>query len=254
MIQGEVVERKGLEERSSVRLRGGGIGGEEEHLHPCRQRGDDHLLDDMQLPLTPPASNDMNIASHNPDDLDKMLATEFTNLSMEEREAAMMDLHGVADDMEESPEMIQQHLSRMDDCLSELLKQDTDGSTKPYEEALAQNPAYVKENEFRARFLRTERFDARASAGRFIKFFSTKKKLFGSDSMTKDIRIQDLSDEDRQALQSGVFQILPIKDRAGRSVLFHIDALKGDVESESAKLSRVSIVSHLMYLWYSRYT
>lgn len=177
--------------------------------------------------------NGYSFPSSDPEDLDKMLAAELTKLSVEERDQILFDLHGVADDMEETPELIEQSLSRMDQCLTTMTEHDSEDLTIAYQEALAQSPSYVRDEAFRTRFLRTERFEPDEAAKRYCKFFGVKKQLFGSEFLTKEIRIHDLSAKEQAALRSGVFQLLPIKDHAGRTVLLHIDVLTGDSDITS---------------------
>ena len=52
-----------------------------------------------------------------------------------------------------------------------------------------------------------------------MRHFEEKYKLFGTDSLSKNIEISDLGQGDLKYLQAGHLQILPERDRAGRSVL-----------------------------------
>ena len=225
----------------AVRIKGGG---EEEYDDDFEPLPLDHgvvVSPPMELPILGDAvhktTGPYDIASRDPETLDKMLAAELTSLSMSERDQAMLDLHGVADDTEETPDIVQQNLSRMEVCLKDMVMKDTEGLTKSYQEALDQNRAFVEDREWRTRFLRTARFNPGDAAIRLVKYFAAKKKIFGSDYLTNQIKIQDLSDDDRACLESGAFQFLPLKDQAGRSVLLNIQALAAD----HAMTSRVSM-------------
>mmetsp|Transcript_8574 Transcript_8574/g.21078 ORF Transcript_8574/g.21078 Transcript_8574/m.21078 type:complete len:491 (-) Transcript_8574:216-1688(-) len=89
-----------------------------------------------------------------------------------------------------------------------------------YKLALSRNPNYVKDPEFRLMFLRATEGDTKKAAKRLTRHFKTKLRLFGEDKLGRDIVLDDLSDDDMEALKSGGFQVLKKRDAAGRSVLF----------------------------------
>jgi hypothetical protein len=69
-------------------------------------------------------------------------------------------------------------------------------------------------------FLRSVEGSAKRAAKRFVQHFQTKLELFGQDRLCRPILLSDLDQYDMEALESGGFQILPQKDRAGRPILF----------------------------------
>jgi len=89
-----------------------------------------------------------------------------------------------------------------------------------YRLALSQNPSYVRNPEFRLMFLRATEGDSKKAAKRLTRHFKTKLRLFGEEKLVRDIVLDDLGEDDMEALKSGGFQVLAKRDAAGRSVLF----------------------------------
>ena len=89
-----------------------------------------------------------------------------------------------------------------------------------YRLALLKNPSYVRNPAFRLMFLRATEGDVKKAAKRLTRHFKTKLRLFGEDKLVRDIVLDDLSEDDMEALESGGFQVLKRRDAAGRSVLF----------------------------------
>jgi hypothetical protein len=141
-----------------------------------------------------------------------LIAKEMTMLSMEDRERVYYDLHGVSDEIKETPEMIKQGLSELEKALLELAHKDA------YDLAEAMNPEYVQRKEFRLKFLRAEYFVAKNAALRLARFFQAKLDLFGRYKLAQDIVQDDLDEDDMAVLYGGGNQSLPIRDRAGRAV------------------------------------
>jgi hypothetical protein len=84
--------------------------------------------------------------------------------------------------------------------------------------AFQQNARYV--NEQKLKFLRADDFDPSKAAVRMISFFTSKLDLFGPELLTRDIRQDDLSDDDLGSLAGGGIQLLPSGDHAARGVMF----------------------------------
>jgi len=77
----------------------------------------------------------------------------------------------------------------------------------------------VEQREFRLSFLRAERYDTKKAATRFIEYFEERRRLFGVDNLTTKIKLKDLDVETKYCVESGHIQVLPGRDRAGRSVI-----------------------------------
>jgi len=117
-----------------------------------------------------------------PTDVDTLMARLMAQLSTHEREEVYNDLHGVADEVVETPEMIDEAMTRMK---GELASMSTDATA--YREALAQDRSFVHSYKSLLCFLRAERFDPVRAATRLTKFYSLKMKGFGLEKLTKEI-------------------------------------------------------------------
>jgi hypothetical protein len=147
-------------------------------------------------------------------DMDKVLAQEVHNLSLQERNRVYEEVHGVAGHLEEDPEVIAQRLSEFDWHLSTI-------RNKPaYDFALQQSPQYVNDRNFRLSFLRSTEFDAPKAAQKLVDHFDFKMGLFGLEKLAQNITLDDLDENDLIYLRSGAIQILPAADRAGRPIFF----------------------------------
>jgi hypothetical protein len=113
-----------------------------------------------------------------------------------------------------------------------------------YRLALSRNPDYVRNPAFRLMFLRATEGDTKKAAKRLTRHFKTKMRLFGEDKLVNDIVLDDLSEDDMEALESGGFQVLKKPDAAGRSILF------GRYTSMKYK-STDNILRALWYIWMS---
>ena len=145
--------------------------------------------------------------------VDVLLAKEMNQLSARERDQILDDVHGVTDVIEETPEFVE-------DCIAQLGVSLASIPHKPeYDLAMCLDADYVMNRKFRIMFLRSERFDVSRAATRLVKHFREKQRLFGTEALCRDIEWKDLNQEDRETLQSGFFQVLPLRDRAGRAIL-----------------------------------
>ena len=81
------------------------------------------------------------------------------------------------------------------------------------------DPNFVHDPNLRIKFLRGERFDTKLAANKLMKHFQVKQKLFGKSKLVKNITQSDLNQEDLDMLYSGITQMLPTKDNAGRVII-----------------------------------
>jgi hypothetical protein len=148
-----------------------------------------------------------------PEATSAMLAKEMNQLSVEEREKVLEDIHGIARAVDEPLAYVKNSLALLEHELSK-----TSRNKVAFDLANIQSKEYVSSEKLRLMFLRAESFDAYKAASRMIRFFDEKYKLFGAEKLTKDIVLADLDLDDITALESGSFQVLPEKDSAGRKV------------------------------------
>jgi hypothetical protein len=167
-------------------------------------------------------------------DIDAILAKDMADLSVQEREYVVKDIHGIADTncREEDNDFLQQRLQQLEDCLTRIQVKTA------YDRALYQSPDYVRNDAFRLLFLRAEVFKIQAAAQLMVLHFEEKQRLFGADLLGQDILLADLSDADKEELEKGSFQVLPIRDRAGRIIVCSL----GTPFNEATSLNRVCLL------------
>ena len=144
-----------------------------------------------------------------------LLAKELNELSLQEREAIMDDIHGVSRFAEETPELVESKLIELDDAIDKMYKK----KKISYDRALFLSPTRVRDKKFRIMFLRADLWDVQKAARRLVKHFEYKSVLFGADKIVKTITMNDLDEDDMESLLTGSFQFAKSKDRAGRTVL-----------------------------------
>jgi hypothetical protein len=94
----------------------------------------------------------------------------------------------------------------------------TDHHYQGYRIAYQQNPQYVES--LTLQFLRAEDFHPRNAAQRLLSYFDMKQQLFGPQGLGRDVRYDDLSPDDKESLEAGGMQTLPVTDHAGRAIIF----------------------------------
>ena len=164
---------------------------------------------------------------------ESIIAQEMSSLSVKDREAVYYDIHGVAPVIDETSEhdFLDRKLKAMD---TELQINSIGIDRKAFDMANSSNPQYVGDRNFRLRFLRSERFDEKLAAVRYLKHFQLKLDLFGPDFLGRDIVQDDLDQETLEALYCGTGQILKRRDSAGRLIWFWLAGEKNTLFSDRA--------------------
>ncbi len=146
---------------------------------------------------------------------DALVVKELSQLTVGEREGIEEEIHGVGGDIiEETQEMITECLARMQKEIDLCRKKSA------YEQALFLSPHYVHDREFRLLFLRAEKFEASAAARRFIKYFDAKLFFWGQDLLCRDCTWNDLSEDDRSAVNTGSIWFSDKQDQSGRTIVW----------------------------------
>jgi hypothetical protein len=174
-------------------------------------------MEDDEIAVLPDVTPEVN-PCHN--HADSLIAKQMAMLSMEDRERVYYDLHGVSEEVKETPETIEQKLSELEKALLKLAQKDA------YDLAESMDPEYVQRKEFRLRFLRADHFVAKNAALRMARHFQAKLDLFGRCKLAQDIVQDDLNEDDMAVLYAGSHQILPMRDRAGRVVTVYFPSQK----------------------------
>jgi len=180
--------------------------------------------DDDMFASIPAGTETVHYEPAVPTNLDSMLTQELMNTSMYDRKRALFDLHGILAENDPPTE------------------QDIDVKVEEVKACLAKDPKrsmaldivettwkeYVHNRDFLISFLRADGWDPLLASKRINRHFQFKGDLFGMEKLGKDITQDDLSSEGRDALFSGLTQLLPLRDRAGRVVhasLYHPDSI-----------------------------
>ncbi|CAJ1937770.1 unnamed protein product [Cylindrotheca closterium] len=163
------------------------------------------------------------------------LAAELNKLTVQERAKAMDDIHCVGEELNETPEMIEQSLREFDHLLQKM-------KTPTYEMAVNQNKAFVEDPSFRLRFLRCNMHDVNRSVRQMMEFLKHKATYFGEDNVAREITLDDLDDEDMSLLLSGLYHIQDGRDRKGRVVMHATTDMLGGCKTEN-------IIHVAYYMW-----
>ncbi|CAJ1969896.1 unnamed protein product [Cylindrotheca closterium] len=157
-------------------------------------------------------AKDNNMSKLEMKETEAFLASEMNRLSVQERSNALDDLHCVGEEVQETPDMIQKALADFDQAVRK--------EQNPfYEMAMNQNRAYVEDPTFRLKFLRAKLFNAREAVRKMMSLLECKAKYFGHGKVGREITLDDLSEEDKQLMLSGIYHIQDGRDRNGRLIL-----------------------------------
>jgi hypothetical protein len=149
-----------------------------------------------------------------------LLAKEMNQLSVNEREKVLEDVHGIARVVDEPQEFIEACLALLENELTKI------SSKAAYDLASSMSKEYTSSKRLRLMFLRAESYDPPNAASRMVRFFDEKYELFGADKLAKDITLADLDPDDIINIEDGLLQVLPSKDCAGRKVMCQFPKLK----------------------------
>lgn len=199
----------------------------------------------------------------NKDD-DVLILTEgFNKISMEARERALAELHGIVEIPTETPELIQRSLQQLDDAVKKIKKPDK----VAYEKALFLNPNYVENVDFRLLFLRAEKFqNIDKAAERMVQHFDIKLELFGGntevgkgnskhsenfDCLVRDITFEDLTENGKEKYLSAAYWYLDKPDCSGRRILF-VDVERSRMNEPLSYVRTVALSFRLFFFSFFR--
>lgn len=184
----------------------------------------------------------------NPDVL-RQIDERLRSLSMKDYEQSQFDVHGLSKPIEETPEMIQESLDKLD---LEIQKLKSTSQGKHYRMAEAQSAEFCQDRTFRIRFLRSTCFDVKAAAKRAVLYFTAKLDLWGKDKLCKKISLGDFTKDDLETLQNGHLQILPVRDQGGRALcFFNYNNIKmKEKENQVSTVERNAYYSLCMWVLY----
>ena len=180
----------------------------------------------------------------NQNDSDALFADELNKLSLKERDEVLYDVHGVADVVEETPDMIEDAVQQMAHELQQIPVEEKHA----YDVAFSQDSNYVTDRKFWTMFLRADQFRPRQAAVRLVAFFQMKYELFPLEALARDVKLSDLDDDDIRTLESGYAQIGSQRDRAGRAIFMLMPAIKKNKTYENKVRVPKTVVSYLCRL------
>jgi len=158
-----------------------------------------------------------------PDEIEKvdveavsnLLARETRQLSLKEQYHINRDVNGMNILASTEPfELSSIGLKALDKQLETI-----DGSPHYYRLAEKLKSKMIKEQDFRLKFARAERFDPVKAATRIENYLKILSKNFGDESLKRPIKLSDLDKVERDLLKSGLIQSLPYRDSAGRRII-----------------------------------
>ena len=172
---------------------------------------------------------------------EQAIADALAKLSLDDHEKILLDVHGcrVSDDsaLNDAPSSAEISCSSNDDSSAtnshrdpkesllqqldqELHRINTDKEAYKMAMDNSKDPTfYGKSRWFRLAFLRAEQDDASKAAAAIVAHFTVKRQLFGDSSLPRHVRFSDLSAKAEEILCSGIFQVLPVPDAAGRLIM-----------------------------------
>jgi hypothetical protein len=148
------------------------------------------------------------------------VASEYDNLSKEEKDRAYRDLYGKEPLLiEETEEFISSRLSELHHALQSI----PDDSKHSYHRALQLCPDYVNDREFLLLFLRADYFDVNKAALRLVKYWTAKEDAFGSNRTFHKLTLADMDYADLETIRTGGYIPIPKYDKV-RSTMLELHA------------------------------
>ncbi|CAJ1967434.1 unnamed protein product [Cylindrotheca closterium] len=191
-------------------------------------------------------------------DFDAELASSLEKLSLEEREKALFDLHGIYSSNSQNEDEARQQ--QWMDTMKEQLNKKKHGTA--YELAEKLDFAYVSNPILMDMFLKACDCEPFEASEKMIYFFELKRQIFGVQKLVKDITLDDLDEKDKEYLIDGSIQILPFGDMSGRDILMlhgsrkQKDSIKSEervgfyIFMESAKRAYHSKMSRVVLVYF----
>lgn len=147
---------------------------------------------------------------------DKLLAREMNDLTVQDREQVYDEIHGVADIIDETPELVSRSLAEMREELLKIPKR----RRRALDRALFLKPSLSSDDKFHLIFLRAERFDPVKAAGKMYRHFNHKLELFGEEKLAKRITLDDLGEGGMAHMRWGAVQTPVVNKNGGRGLFF----------------------------------
>lgn len=175
---------------------------------------------------------------------EKLIAKDLYQLSSKENQKVLYDIHGVAELKVEDPEYVLQCKNELEIDLVHNQRY-----SPAFQVVWREAPSYVRG--LYTMFLRCDEFNVKKASNRVRTHFDTKLWLFGMDKLCRDITLADFDTFDMTCYNSGLFQVLPDRDRAGRVVQIKLWQLQNfhkreNVVRQSQKVQCNQIVCYMI--------
>ena len=161
-----------------------------------------------------------------------VLANDLNQMTAEERNIVLDDVHGVRKLSKEEilPSNLLGSLEQMDTAIEAIQYK----KKSAYYKAVSLGSRYVLRDNIslRVRFLRADEFDSKKAAQRFVNYLDFYYELFGTIALVRPICFDDLQKEEQNILREGSIQLLPCRDRTGRRILTRMGAMGGPNKSQ----------------------
>ena len=154
--------------------------------------------------------------SSNPTYDERALAQDLNSLSFSERQQIELDIHGVADEVPETPVFVAEKLND----LREEIRKLPQGLRRAYDRAVFLRPQIASDDAFLLMLLRAKRFDPEAAAYLLAIYYQSKLELFGDALLVQRITLMDLTENERETMKGGCYLHLRGQERKGRVILY----------------------------------
>lgn len=173
--------------------------------------------------------------------LDDYISGALSRMSMEERETTYNEIHGVDVLPEESDDLVSQSLDAIYTKIGKLKdKSSMKNSLHALMLAESQDKSCVYTKKEMLKFLRAERFNAKRAAVRLAEYYDLKLTLFGKEKLCRRITLLDLTENEQSFMKQGLQQVLPARDRAGRTVGMVVPNFGADFANPHTPVSSTS--------------
>jgi len=182
---------------------------------------------------------------------EQALSNELAKLSMNEQEEAIFDVVGLRNNKVEDEAFLSTKLAELDQHLRKI----SGRKARAYEAACKINPAYAQGRKFRLSFLRSQRFDPKKTAAVIINHFDLKRKVFSNyppEIQGREVKFTDMSAYAQELMESGLIQVSPSTDAAGRPVVFFAKPPAMYNAPYNAPESKLEQKQALWYFWTCR--
>ena len=193
-----------------------------------------------------------------PVEVDKLLVKELNQLSLENREKVMEEIHGIvstshhhhgntSNNRDNNKSMIEEENMLLEQMQSELDNHASANASSAYQKAKLLQSEWIRDRNFLWSFLVKEEMDPKKAALRMIRYLDYVTEIYNTEEVLfRPIYLSDLNQESKQIMESeGSIQISPVRDPSGRRILAHLRDI-GSVSMISRVRFDISVIGVLI--------